>query len=156
VHPETLKKEKTERDGHVWRTRYRSIRDFERHLVANGTHIVKVFLHLSKREQRDRFVARIDDPKKNWKLDTADVRERAYWKDYRHAYESCISATSVETAPWYIVPADDKRNARLIVSQIVLNSLRSLKLAFPSVTAKRRKELAAIRAELTSRGGDRA
>ena len=148
VHPEILKTEKAGRGKHIWRKRYRSIRDFEHHLATSGTPIVKIFLHVSKREQRDRFVARIDDPDKNWKLDPADIRERARWKDYRRAYERCISATSTKTAPWYIVPADDKPNARLIVSQIVLDALRSLKLAFPSVSAERRKELAHIRSDL--------
>ncbi|HEX4505697.1 MAG TPA: polyphosphate kinase 2 family protein [Alphaproteobacteria bacterium] len=153
VHPEILKTEGAQRGGRIWRKRNRSIQDFERHLSANGTHIVKIFLHVSKGEQRDRFVARIDDPDKNWKLDPADIKERACWKDYRRAYERCISATSSEAAPWYIVPADDKRNARLIVSQIVLDALRSLKLEYPSVSAGRRRELVQIRADLV--GGRR-
>jgi PPK2 family polyphosphate:nucleotide phosphotransferase len=156
VHPELLKKERRERGSHLWRKRHRSIRDFERHLEANGTRIVKVFLHVSKREQRKRFVARIDDAKKNWKLDMADIRERAYWKNYRRAYECCISATGAETAPWYIVPSDDKPNARLIVSQIVLDLLRSLDLAFPSVSAQRRKELSRVKAALIAESSGKA
>ncbi len=102
-------------DGKVWEERYRSILDLERHLHANGTRIVKIFLHLSKEEQRQRFLARIDEPDKNWKFSTADVQERKYWKQYRHAYEECLSATSTDASPWFVVPADDKENARLIV-----------------------------------------
>lgn len=151
VHRQWLEKEQPGHGAHVWRKRYRSIREFDRHLTANGTFIVKIFLHVSKREQRDRFIARIDNTKKNWKLDTADIQERAYWKDYRRAYERCISATSTDEAPWYIVPADDKPNARLIVSQILVDALRSLKLAFPSVSAERRKELTRIRTGLSRR-----
>lgn len=154
VHPEILEgqgvPEHKFRNDTLWEERYRSIRDFERHLHANGTRIVKIFLHLSKEEQRKRFLARIDEPDKNWKLSPSDVVERKFWKDYRKAYEGAISATSSAEAPWYVVPADDKENARLIVSQIVLDLLEGLKPAFPTVTDDREKQLQAIRADLVA------
>ena len=108
----------------VWRDRYRSIVDLERHLHDNGTRIIKFYLHLSKEEQRKRFLQRIDEPEKNWKFSLADIEERKFWKEYIEAYEECLSATSTRDAPWYVVPADDKENARLIVSQIVLDTLK--------------------------------
>ena len=119
--------------------------DFEKHLDRNSTHIVKVFLHLSKNEQRKRFLARIDDPEKNWKLSLADIHEKKYWKDYVKAYEECLSATSTHHAPWYVVPADDKDDARLIVSQIVLDALRGLNMSYPATTEKHRAELKSLR-----------
>jgi PPK2 family polyphosphate:nucleotide phosphotransferase len=137
--PEELRDEKT-----IWEERYQSIVDMERHLYRNGTNIVKVFLHLSEEEQRKRFLARIDEPNKNWKFSLADIHERKYWKDYVYAYEACLQATSTHHAPWYVVPADDKENARLIVSGIVLDALESLKMAYPKTTAKRRGELQSI------------
>jgi polyphosphate kinase 2 (PPK2 family) len=109
---------------------------------------VKFFLHLSKEEQRKRFLARIDDPAKNWKLSTADIEERKYWKDYMKVYERCLSATSTKHAPWYVVPADDKLNERLIVSQVVLDTISELKLSFPKATPQHRKELLAMRKRL--------
>lgn len=132
----------------LWKERYRSIVDFERHLHRNGTRIVKVFLHLSMDEQRKRFLDRIDEPEKNWKFSLADIKERKFWKRYMKAYEACLKATSTDYAPWYIVPADDKENARLIVSQIVLDALNELKMAYPKTTAKRRLELKSIRNKL--------
>lgn len=132
----------------LWRERYRSIRDIERHLTGNGTRIVKFFLHLSKEEQRRRFLERIDDPQKNWKFSQADIKERSFWKAYRKAYEQCLGATSSDEAPWYVVPADDKENARLIVSHIVLDAFDSLKMAYPQANDDRRKELLQIRKEL--------
>jgi PPK2 family polyphosphate:nucleotide phosphotransferase len=135
-------------DKAVWRDRYRSITNLERHLHVNGTRIVKFFLHLSKEEQRKRFLARIDEPDKNWKFGLADVEERKFWTNYMEAYEACLSATSTRKAPWYVVPADDKENARLIVSQIVLDTLRGLKMTFPKASAKRRRELQLIRKKL--------
>ena len=125
--------------------RYRSISNLERHLHANGTRIVKVFLHLSKEEQRKRFLARIDEPEKNWKFSAADVEERKFWKHYMKAYEECLSATSMNDSPWYVVPADDKENARLIVSQIVLDTLDELKMSYPETSEARRQELLTIR-----------
>ena len=148
VHPEILRSQglpEELRDAKdIWAQRYASIRDLEKHLHRNGTRIVKIFLHLSHEEQRKRFLERIDEPEKNWKFSTSDIHERKYWKDYMKAYEECIHATSTHHAPWYVVPADDKENARLIVSQIVLDALRGLKMAYPKVTEKRRIELRAI------------
>ena len=138
--PEELLDEKT-----IWEERYRSIVDLEEHLHRNGTRTVKVFLHLSKEEQRNRFLARIDDPDKNWKFSAADIHERKFWNHYMEAYEECLHATSTHHAPWYVVPADDKDDARLIVSQIVLDSLRELKMVYPKTTPKREHELKAIR-----------
>ncbi len=132
----------------VWEERYRSIVDLEEHLHRNGTQIIKVFLHLSKDEQRKRFRARIDDPEKNWKFSRSDIQERKYWNQYMKAYEECLTATSTDHAPWYIVPADDKKNARLIVSQIVLDAFNALNMAYPQITAKRRQELKSIRKRL--------
>jgi PPK2 family polyphosphate:nucleotide phosphotransferase len=137
-------------DADLWKDRYRSIVDLERHLHANGTRIVKIFLHLSKEEQRQRFLARIDEPDKNWKFSLADIEERKFWKHYRKAYEACIGATSTEDSPWYVVPADDKDNARLIVSQIVVDALEGLKPHYPKVTPERAAQLQSIRAELTA------
>ena len=131
-------------DKTVWRDRYRSITDMERHLYVNGTRIIKFFLHLFKEEQRKRFLARIDDEEKNWKFSAADIKERGFWKHYMKAYEQCLSATSSAEAPWYVVPADDKENARLIVSQIVVETLAGLKMAYPRPSNRRRKELREI------------
>jgi PPK2 family polyphosphate:nucleotide phosphotransferase len=149
VHPEILRGQGLSeelRDGRtIWEERYRSIAALEEHLHRNGTRIVKVFLHLSKEEQRKRFLDRIDDPDKNWKFSLTDIHERKYWKHYMRAYEACLHATSSHHAPWYVVPADDKENARLIVSQIVLDTLNELKMPYPQTTAKRRRELESIR-----------
>ncbi len=134
----------------LWQDRFRSIADLELHLSRNGTKIVKIFLHLSKEEQANRFRARIDIPEKNWKLTRADIREREYWDEYISAYEECLSATSTSDSPWYVVPADSKKNARLIVSQIILDALGGLRMAYPEVTTERRKELADIRVALGS------
>jgi polyphosphate kinase 2 (PPK2 family) len=110
--------------------------------------VVKFFLHLSKEEQRRRFLARIDDPDKNWKFNRGDIDERGHWDDYMAAYESCLAATSTRHSPWYVVPADDKPNARLIVSRVLLDTLRRLKVDFPRVDAKKRRELQALRRSL--------
>ena len=136
------------RDNVLWRDRYRSITNLERHLYENGTRIIKFFLHLSKDEQRKRFLARIDEPEKNWKLSLGDIEERKFWKHYMKAYEECLGATSTHGSPWYVVPADDKENARLIVSQIILDTLEGLKMTYPKTTAARRKELLEIRKQL--------
>jgi PPK2 family polyphosphate:nucleotide phosphotransferase len=138
--PDELLDERT-----VWEGRYRSIVDMEKHLHRNGTRIIKFFLHLSKDEQRTRFLTRIDVPDKNWKFSIADVEERKQWKHYMKAYEACLSATSTTTTPWHIIPADDKENARLIVSHIVLDSLKKLRMAYPKADNARRKELQSIR-----------
>ncbi len=149
VHPELLLNQQLPEDvrdeKHIWEERYRSIVDFEGHLHRNGTRIVKVFLHLSKNEQKRRFLERIDEADKNWKFSAADIHERQYWAQYMDAYEKCLKATSSHHAPWYVVPADDKDNARLIVSQIVLDSLGELKMAYPKTTPKRKQELGEIR-----------
>jgi PPK2 family polyphosphate:nucleotide phosphotransferase len=152
VHPEILRGEGLARDigeKKVWEQRYRSIVDLERHLDHNGTKVVKIFLHLSKEEQRKRFLARIDEPEKNWKFSLADIHERKYWKGYMEAFGECLQETSTHHAPWYAVPADDKENARLIVSQIVLEAMGDLKMSYPKTTAKRRAELLEIRKQLT-------
>ena len=149
VHPEILRSqglpEELRDEKNIWEQRYGSIVDLEKHLHRNGTRIVKIFLHLSHDEQRKRFLARIDEPDKNWKFSTSDFHERKYWKQYMKAYEDCFQATSTRHAPWYIVPADDKENARLMVSQIVLDTLEGLKIVNPKITAKRRLELQAIK-----------
>jgi PPK2 family polyphosphate:nucleotide phosphotransferase len=155
VHPEILEGERIPRDPHdeddVWEQRYQSIRDLEKHLHRNGTRIVKFFLHVSKEEQRKRLLARIDEPRSNWKVNLSDVQERRYWKQYRKAYETCLSATSTRDAPWYVVPADDKSDARLIISQIILDTLEALDMSQPKPDAKRRKELRTMRRLLASR-----
>lgn len=138
--PDKLLNEKT-----IWKERYRSILELENHLHRNGTRIIKVFLHQSKNEQRKRFLKRIDDPDKNWKLRVADVEERKLWARYMHAYEACLSATSTENAPWYVVPADEKKSARLIISKIILEVFKGLEMAYPKPGATRRLELNLIR-----------
>ena len=146
VHPEILRGENLPQNGkHVWDRRFRSIREFERHLDANGTKIVKFFLHLSKKEQAKRFMARIDEPDKNWKFQASDLEERKFWKDYMRAYQEALAETSTRHAPWYVVPADDKQNARLIVSQIVVGTLEDLKMSYPRPSKKHLEELKAIR-----------
>ena len=156
VHPEILREQRLP-DGllnekTVWQARYRSIVDLENHLYRNGTRITKFFLHLSEEEQRKRFLDRIDAPEKNWKFSLADIEERKFWKQYMRAYEDCLGATSSATAPWYVVPADDKENARLIIAQIVVDTFKALKMDYPETDAKRRKELLAIRRELVEEG----
>jgi len=134
-----------------WRERYESIVDMERHLHRNDTRVVKIFLHLSKQEQRRRFLARIDDPDKNWKFNSGDMHERKYWKVYQQAYEDCLRGTSTDAAPWYVVPADDKENARLIVSQILMDTLAGLKMQLPRLGEEQRKELQEIRQALADK-----
>jgi PPK2 family polyphosphate:nucleotide phosphotransferase len=152
VHQEILEGEKIPEDliekEILWEQRYKSIRGLEQHLSRNGTQIVKFFLHVSKEEQRRRLLARIDEPQKNWKFNLSDVLERKCWKQYRKAYEACLSATSTRHAPWYVVPADDKPSARLIISQVIIDTLKALKLAYPKSNARRRKELQAMRSLL--------
>jgi PPK2 family polyphosphate:nucleotide phosphotransferase len=141
--PDGLVDEKT-----IWQERYHSIAEFENHLHRNGTQVIKFFLHLSEEEQRQRFLDRIDEPEKNWKFSQADIVERGFWKQYMQAYEACLSATSTKNAPWYVVPADDKKNARLIVSNIILDHFRALNMSYPETDTKRRKELLTIRKQL--------
>jgi PPK2 family polyphosphate:nucleotide phosphotransferase len=149
VHPEILRAQKVPRAQpdaeEMWQERFRSIADMEAHLERNGTRIVKFFLHVSPEEQAQRFLARIDEPEKNWKFSRQDVEERKYWKDYMRAYEECLAATSTKRSPWYVVPADDKPNARLIVSRIVVDTLKKLDMAYPQLDAGRRRELQALR-----------
>ena len=152
VHPELLASEALPGASHgaktVWKERYRSIMQQEAHLTRNGTRIVKFFLHLSPEEQRKRFLARIDEPEKNWKFSQADMQKRGFWGDYMKAYEACLGATSTRAAPWYVVPADDKENALLIVSHIVFDTLRSLGMQYPKSDAERRRELREMRPQL--------
>ena len=154
VHPEILRTQGLPDalldEKAVWQGRYHSIVDLENHLYRNGTRVIKFFLHLSQEEQRKRFLARIDEPDKNWKFSLADIEERKFWKDYMRAYEACLSATSTRKAPWYVVPADDKENARLIVAQVILDTFNELEMAYPQPTEQRRQELKAIRKLLAS------
>ena len=153
VHPEILHDQGIPDElidkGTIWEERYRSIVDMEKHLYRNGTRIIKIFLYLSKDEQCKRFLVRIDEPENNWKFSLADIKEREFWNQYQKAYESCLSETSTKEAPWYIVPADDKENARVIVSQILLETLNELGMTYPEVDKTRREELQAIRKQLT-------
>ncbi len=152
VHPEMLRNEglpeKPGDEEAIWDERYRSIVDLETHLYRNRTRTIKIFLHLSKEEQRKRFLERLDEPEKNWKFSLADIHERRFWEKYMEAYEACLGATSLRHASWYIVPADDKENARLIVSRIVVDALNDLKMAYPKTTRKRKLELESIRKQL--------
>ena len=152
VHPEILRMQAIPEElldrGKIWKNRYRSIVDTEDHLHRNGTRIVKFFLHVSKEEQRKRFLARLEDPAKRWKFSVGDARERRFWKQYQEAYEDCLQATSTKASPWYVVPADDKENARLIISQVVADTLSSLKLRYPSQNEEEASELEAVRKEL--------
>jgi PPK2 family polyphosphate:nucleotide phosphotransferase len=153
VHPEILLSQglpvEVLNDGDIWQQRYLSIVNQEKHLHHNGTRVVKFFLHLSKEEQRRRFLARIEDPDKNWKFSQADIKERDFWKDYMRAYADCLGATSTRDAPWYVVPADDKKNARLIISQVIAAALEDLKLSYPKPGKAHREELEAARRVLT-------
>ncbi len=152
VHPEILHAQKIPAEfldkKDFWDRRFRSILDMENHLHHNGTRIIKFFLHLSKEEQRKRFLARIDTPEKNWKFSQADVQERKYWKDYMKAYGSCLEATSTDHSPWYIVPADDKANARIIVSRVILETLKDLNMSYPETSKAHRRELQLIGKQL--------
>jgi len=152
VHPNILAGENLPKEAqnkkNIWKNRYRSIVELEKHLHCNGTRVIKFFLHISKDEQRKRFLERIDAPEKNWKLTSDDIEERQYWDDYMEAYEECLGATSTKESPWYIVPADDKENSRLIISTIILDTLSKMKLSYPETDAKRREELQVIRKEL--------
>ena len=152
VHPEILKAQNIPDDvfteKSIWQQRYRSIVDLEGHLYSNGTRILKFFLHVSKEEQRKRFLKRIDDPSKNWKFSAADMKERSFWKKYMKAYEQCLESTSTKGAPWHIVPADDKQNAQLIISQTIIEALGGMHLEYPKMSLEQRKGLEALRAQL--------
>jgi PPK2 family polyphosphate:nucleotide phosphotransferase len=156
VHRELLQAEKlpddVTKDDALWDSRYRSIRALERHLHDNGTRIIKFFLHLSKEEQRKRFLARLDEPEKNWKFSEDDIKERSLWDDYMSVYEKCLSATSTKEAPWYAIPADDKPTARLIISKVIIDTLKSLPMSYPKLDPARRKVLESIRRQLEAEG----
>ena len=148
VHPEILKGEKTPPSlvgKDIWEERFEDIRSFERHMARNGTVIRKFFLHLSKKEQKKRFLARLDEPEKNWKFSANDIHERKYWDDYQDAYEDLIRNTTTKYAPWYVVPADNKWFTRLVVSTVIVDALESLDLAYPEVAEAKRKELQAAK-----------
>lgn len=152
VHPEILHKqslpEELINEKTIWKQRYESIVNLEKHLYRNGSRVIKFFLNVSKDEQRKRFLDRIDRPEKNWKFSFADIEERKHWNKYMDAYEKCISSTSTKEAPWYIVPADDKKNARLIVSEVIVDTLKRLKMHYPEVSDAKRDELMEIRSQL--------
>jgi polyphosphate kinase 2 (PPK2 family) len=154
VHPEILRSQGLPDELHnektIWEGRFRSIVALENHLHRNGTRIIKFFLHLSEDEQRKRFLDRIDEPKKYWKFSQADMVERGFWSQYMHAYAACLTATSTKLAPWYVVPADDKRNARLIISKIILDTFNALNMHYPETNAEREQELLSIRQQLMS------
>jgi PPK2 family polyphosphate:nucleotide phosphotransferase len=151
VHPNILEAQRlptSKRGKHFWRDRYDDINALEQHLVRNGTVIVKFFLHISKDEQKKRFLARLDEPEKHWKFSSADLTERGYWKDYMSAYEDAISETSTKHAPWYVVPADHKWVARTVVADVLSRTISSLDLAYPVVPEEERKKLSASRKKL--------
>lgn len=149
VHPEIVRTQglpdKWLDEKTVWQGRYRSIVNLERYLYHIGTRVIKFFLHFSKEEQRKRFLELVDESDKNWKFSLPDIQEKKYWKQYMESYEACLNETSTHHAPRYVVPVDDEENARLIVSQIVLDALNELKMAYPKTTAKHRRELQSIR-----------
>lgn len=153
VHPQILQNEHLPshlKDDHIWKRRYREINNFERYLVDNGTSVVKLFLNVSNEEQKKRFLKRIDEPEKNWKFSAADVKERAFWKDYMEAYEDMLNHTSTEWAPWYVIPADNKWFTHLTVANIIHRKLEGLDLAYPQLTAEHEKELQEARKLLES------
>ncbi len=151
VHKELLARQKMPTElmtKQIWRDRYEDIVNYERYLARNGVAVVKFFLHVSKEEQKRRFMARLDEPEKNWKFSASDVRERGYWDEYQKAYEDAIRSTASKHAPWYVVPADNKWFTRVVVAAAVADTMRQLKLRYPVVDAPKRKELAEARAEL--------
>jgi PPK2 family polyphosphate:nucleotide phosphotransferase len=151
VHPEFLQGQKLPPElitKNIWENRFKDIRNFERYLTRNGVLVRKFFLHVSKSEQKKRFLARLDDPNKNWKFSPNDAKEREYWREYMDAYEGLISNTATEYAPWYVVPANNKWFTRVVVAAAVIESLASLDLAYPTVSKAKRKELEAVRLSL--------
>jgi PPK2 family polyphosphate:nucleotide phosphotransferase len=154
VHPEILKGQKTPPSlvtKRIWDERFEDICSFERHMTRSGTVIRKFFLNLSKKEQKRRFLERLEEPEKNWKFSAADIRERKYWDDYHNAYEDMIRNTATEDAPWYVVPADNKWFTRLVVSMVLVETLESLDLSYPKVDPEKRKELEAAKKILLSK-----
>jgi PPK2 family polyphosphate:nucleotide phosphotransferase len=155
VHPDILKGEKTPPalvTKDIWEERFEDIRCFERHMARSGTVIRKFFLHVSKKEQKKRFLARLDEPEKNWKFSAGDIHEREYWDEYQDAYEDMIRNTATKHAPWYVVPADNKWFTRLAISCVVVDALESLKLAYPKVDDAKKKELQEGRKILEGKG----
>lgn len=154
VHPEILQNQPlpaaVKSDKDIWKKRFRAIRNFEENLADNGTHILKFFLNVSKEEQKERFIARADEPEKHWKFSMGDVKERAHWDDYMKAYTDAIEATSTEKAPWYIIPADKKWFTRLAVSEVIVQTLESMDLHYPKVTEEHRREIEEARKILES------
>jgi PPK2 family polyphosphate:nucleotide phosphotransferase len=151
VHPDILKNERLPESlvgKNIWQERFEDIRNVESYLARNGIVVRKFFLHLSKKEQKRRFLERLDTPEKNWKFSAADIRERQYWDDYMTAYEEMIAATSTEHAPWYVIPADNKWYTRLVVAAAIVDTMKDLKLSYPEVDPAQRKELMAAKAEL--------
>ena len=158
VHPEFLEKQKLPDNlvgDNIWKSRFKDIRNFERYLTRNGTIIRKFFLHLSKGEQKRRFLERLDNPDKNWKFSANDAKEREYWKDYMNAYEDTIRRTATKYAPWYVVPADNKWFTRVVVAAAVIEALVSLDLAYPKVGKEKLKELEIVRQALTGNNTDK-
>lgn len=151
VHPEILAGQKlppAALEGDVWGRRFKEINNFEKYLVRNGVVVLKFFLNISKAEQKKRFLARIDEPEKNWKFSVADFKERSHWDDYQHAFEQTLENTSTDWAPWFVIPADNKWFARLVISQVITSTLEGLDLKHPEVGKDRQKELTGIRAQL--------
>jgi PPK2 family polyphosphate:nucleotide phosphotransferase len=151
VHPEILERQKLppgKRNGEFWEARYKDINNFEKHLARNGTLILKFFLHVSKDEQKRRFLERLNNPEKHWKFSAADLAERAFWKDYRKAFEETLAATSTKWAPWYVIPADRKYVARALVADIITTAIANLGLEYPEVSGEKMKELEAAREQL--------
>ncbi len=145
VHPSILQSQplpdEAKNDKNVWEKRFEAIRNFENYLADNGVHVIKFFLNVSKEEQKERFLARIEEPEKNWKFSATDAKERGFWDDYMNAYEEAISATSTDKSPWYVIPADKKWFARTVISEIIIEKLESMNLKFPEVSAEQRKSL---------------
>lgn len=151
VHPEWLQKQKLppgKRGKGFWNKRYQDINTFERHLVRSGTLILKFFLHISKEEQRRRFLQRLENPEKHWKFSTGDLVERGLWKEYQEAYQDALSATSTEWAPWYVIPADYKWVSRVLVADIITNAVQSLDLKYPEVSEEQKRQLEIAKAQL--------
>ena len=151
VHPELLRAERIspeQIDDRMWKERYQSINDFEHHLVRNGTVVLKFFLHISKEEQKKRFLKRLEDPEKQWKLSASDLSERAYWKEYRKAYEDTLGVTSTPWAPWHIIPADHKWVARALVAEVITSKIQSLHLEYPRPNKEQRELLERSKEEL--------
>ena len=150
VHPKLVNAEKLERkpDKHFWNKRYQDINHFEHYLHRQNYEIIKIFIHISKTEQKNRLLLRFQDPKKHWKISEGDIHERLFWKQYQKAYQDCIQSTASESCPWYIVPGDDKRNARLSISQILVERFKKMKLNYPKLSREEEKNLKKLQAQL--------